>query len=97
MYEYMTDILRFLLPNASVDYLISTSNGFVLFGWFMVSFGLLGLFIESIGQRRLLYEAFPLILLGLFLIEPLGMHSNISLTNFFDVIPINIIQILPIP
>jgi len=84
----MIDILRFLLPNASVDDLITTSNAFVLFGWFIVFFGVLGLFMESIGQRRLFYEAFPLILFGLFMIEPLGMHSNISLTNFFEVIPI---------
>ena len=84
----MIDILRFLLPNASVDDLITTSNAFVLFGWFIVFFGVMGLFMESIGQRRLFYEAFPLILFGLFMIEPLGMHSNISLTNFFEVIPI---------
>ena len=84
----MIDILRFLLPNASVDYLTKTSNAMVLFGWFIVSFGVLGLFMESIGQRRLFYEAFPLILFGLFMIIPLGMHSNISLTNFFEVIPI---------
>ena len=90
----MIDILRFLLPNASVDYLTKTSNAMVLFGWVMVSLGLLGFFMESIGQRRLVYEAFPLILIGLFMIEPLGMHSNISLMNFFDVIPITVIPIL---
>ncbi len=82
----MIDFLRFLLPNASAEYLTSTSNAMVLFGWFFVSLGLVGFFMESIGQRRLVYEAFPLILAGLFLIVPLGMHTDISVANFFEII-----------
>ena len=94
VYEHMFDILKFLFPNASDEYLISTGNSFVLIGWFMVSLGAFGFFIESIGQRRLFYEAFPLILFGLFCIEALGMHSNIPYHSFFDFI----YQILiPIP
>ena len=83
----MIDILRFMYPNASVEYLISTSNVCVIIGWVIVYLGVLGLFMESIGQRRLVYEAFPLIICGLFFIESLGMHSNISFTNFFDCMP----------
>jgi len=90
----MIDILRFMYPNASDEYLISISNFCVLIGWCFVFVGALGLFMESIGQKRLFYEAFPFILCGFFWIECLGMHSNISLANFFDVIPIIIIPIL---
>ena len=72
----MIDILRFVYPNASAEYLISISNVCVIIGWFNAFLGLLGLFMESIGQKRLFYEAFPLIILGFFFIEVLGMHSN---------------------
>ena len=72
----MIDILRFLYPNASDESLISGSNFFVLMGWFFIFLGASGLVVESIGQRRLFYEAFPLINLGFFFIECLGMHSN---------------------
>jgi len=89
----MIDILRFFYPDASTEYLISISNYCVLLGWFIVFVGALGLVMESIGQKRLFYEAFPLILCGLFFIECLGMHSNISFTNFFDCMPV-IIPIL---
>ena len=82
----MIDILRFMYPNASDEYLISISTTCALIGWCIVSLGVLGLFMESIGQRRLFYEAFPLILCGFFFIECLGMHSNIS--QFFDCVPI---------
>ena len=94
MYEQLIDILRFMYPNASAEYLISTSNFCVMIGWGFIFLGALGLFMESIGQRRLFYEAFPLIIGGLFFIEALGMHSNIPYHSFFDFI----YQILvPIP
>jgi len=90
----MIDILRFAYPNASVEYLISISNTLVIMGWAITCLGVLGLFMESIGQGRLFYEAFPLIIFGLFCIEALGMHSNIPYHSFFDFI----YQILiPIP
>jgi len=72
----MIDILRFLYPNASDDSIISGSNFFVLMGWCFIFLGASGLVVESIGQRRLIYEAFPLIILGFFFIEVLGMHAN---------------------
>ena len=72
----MIDILRFLYPNASDDSIISGSNFFVLMGWCFIFIGASGLVVESIGQRRLVYEAFPLIILGFFFIEVLGMHAN---------------------
>jgi len=72
----MIDILRFLYPNASDESLISGSNFFVLMGWCFIFLGASGLVLESIGQRRLVYEIFPVIILGFFFIECLGMHSN---------------------
>ena len=90
----MFDILRFMYPNASAEYLVGMSNLFVIFGCVFMFLGVLGLILESIGQKRLFYEAFQLILAGLFLMETFGMHSNISFTNFFDVLPIMIIPIL---
>lgn len=92
----MFDLLRFMYPDASAESLISGSNFFVLIGWVMVFLGALGLVMESIGQRRLFYEAFPQILFGLFFIECLGMHSTISFTNIFDILPITIPVVLPI-
>jgi len=72
----MIDIIRFMYPNASDESIISGSNFFVLMGWCFIFIGASGLVVESIGQRRLFYEAFPLIILGFFFIEVLGMHSN---------------------
>ena len=90
----MFDILRFMYPNASDESLSSGSNFFVLMGWCFIFIGASGLVVESIGQGRLFYEAFPLIIFGLFCIEALGMHSNIPYHSFFDFI----YQILiPIP
>ena len=73
----MIDILRFMYPNASAEYLIEMSNLFVIYGSVFIFLGVLGLILESIGQKRLFYEAFQLIILGLFLMKTFGMHSNL--------------------
>ena len=83
----MFDILRFVYPNASAEYLISISNVCVIIGWVFVFLGASGLIIESIGQKRLFYEAFPMIILGIFWIISLGMHSDFSI-YFIDYAPI---------
>ena len=81
-----------LFKNASTEDLAEISNVFALIGWFFIFLGVLGLFMESIGQKRLFYEAFPPILFGLFCLIPFGMHANF--TNFFSsVIPV----LVPIP
>ena len=83
----MIDILRFVFQNASAEYLTEVSNVFVIVGWMFMFLGVLGLFMESIGQKKIFYEAFPVILFGLFCMIPLGMHSNF--TQFFSsVIPV---------
>ena len=74
----MIDIIRFMYPNASDESIISGSNFFVLMGWCFIFIGASGLVVESIGQRRLFYEAFPLIILGIFFMEVFGMHANFS-------------------
>ena len=84
MYEYMFDILRFVYPNASTDYLIMISGTFVLLGIIIICLAVARVFTEAIVQKKLLYEAFPAILLGLFCIFPLGMHSTISFSNFLN-------------
>jgi len=80
----MFDILRFMYPNVSVEYLIEVSNFFIIAGSIFIFLGVLGLILESIGQKRLFYEAFQLILLGLFLMKTFGMHSNFSVPRFFS-------------
>jgi len=79
----MIDLLRFMYPNASTEGLIRISNFCVLLGWVFTFLGVLGTSIESVAQRKILYEGFPIIIIGLFFVIHMGMHSNISFTNFF--------------
>jgi hypothetical protein len=83
VYEHMIDLLRFMHPNASGEYLIQISNFCVLLGWFLICLVVLGTSVEAVAQRKIIYEGFPLIFIGLFLVIPMGIHSNISVTNFF--------------
>jgi len=92
VYEDMIDIVRFVYPDASPEYLAEISNFFVIVGWMFMFLGVLGLFMESIGQKRLFYEAFQLIFLGLFCMISLGMHSNFTIF-FSSVTPV----LVPIP
>ena len=80
----MFDILRFVYPDASTDYLIMISGTFVLLGMIIICLAVARVFTEAIVQKKLLYEAFPAILFGLFCIIPLGMHSTISFSNFLN-------------
>ena len=79
----MIDLLKFVYPNASPAELTQISNFCVFLGWVIVCLGLLGTVVESIGQMKLIYEGFPLILMGFFFIIPMGMHSSASLFSFF--------------
>jgi hypothetical protein len=79
----MIDLLRFMYPNASTETLIQISNFCVLLGWFLICLVVLGTSVEAVAQRKIIYEGFPLIFMGLFLVIPMGMYSNISFANFF--------------
>jgi len=82
--EQLFDILKFVYPDASTDYLIMISSTFVLLGMIIICLAVARFFTEAIIQKKLLYEAFPAILFGLFCIIPLGMHSTISFSNFLN-------------
>ena len=84
MCEQLIDILRFVYPDASTDYLIMISSTFVLLGVIIICLAVARVFTEAIAQKKLFYEAFPAILFGLFCIIPLGMHSTISFSNFLN-------------
>ena len=88
----MIDLLRFMYPNVSGEYLIQISNFCVALSWILASFGVRGTSIESVAQRKIQYEGFLVILIGLFLVIPMGIHSNISF-NFFYCIQF----LIPIP
>lgn len=79
----MIDLLKYVYPNVSTAEIIQISNFCVYLGWVLTYLGLLGTTVESIGQKRIFYEGFPLIFLGLFSIISMGTHSNVSFSNFF--------------
>ena len=80
----MFDILKLMYPDASPLELTLLSNFCVFLGCFLLSLGLFATVIESIYQKKLFYEGFPLILLSLFVIIVMGMHSNISIFSFLN-------------
>ena len=79
----MIDLLKFVYPNVSTVELTNISNFCVFLGGFLTFLGLLSIVVESIGQKELFLEGFPLVFLGLFFVIPMGMHSNVSFSSFF--------------
>ena len=79
----MIDLLKFVYPNVSTAELTNISNFCVFLGGVLSFLGILSIVVESIGQKKVFLEGFPLMFVGLFFIIPMGMHSNISFTSFF--------------
>ena len=79
----MIDLLKFVYPNVSMVELTNISNFCVFLGGVLSFLGILSIVVESIGQKKVFLEGFPLVFLGLFFIIPMGMHSNISFSSFF--------------
>ena len=77
----MIDVLKLMYPYASPTELTQISNFCVFLGWFLICLGFFSTIIESIYQKKVFYEGFPLILFGLFFIILMGIHSDISFFN----------------